>query len=81
MQAYHEELVANGVTGYSFDEAWDDYLHGILIGLRVLPMFVDTLDMSSDRAQTLANKLIVGLGTAAVDHGGTDLLDRILSRQ
>jgi hypothetical protein len=80
MQVYHDELLANGVAGYSDEEAWEDYLHGILIGLRLLPMFVDTLDMSSDRAQALANKIVVGLGTAAVDHGGTELIDRVLSR-
>ena len=79
MQVYHDELLANGVTSYSHEEAWEDYLHGILIGLRLLPMFAGTLDMSSDRAQALANKIVVGLATAAVDHGGTELIDRVLS--
>jgi hypothetical protein len=80
MRTYWNELTAHGVADYSFDEAWADYQHGILIGLRVVPMFVSTLDMSSERAAKLAAKITTGLSAAAVDHGGVELLDRILGR-
>lgn len=79
MRAYYDELVANGVSGYTFDEAWADYQHGILIGLRILPMLISTLDVSSERAQQLVSKIMTGLSSAALDHGGTELLDRVLA--
>jgi aminoglycoside phosphotransferase (APT) family kinase protein len=79
MRIYHQELMARGVTDYSFEEAWADYQHGILIGLRVVPMLVSTLDVSSERAQQLVSKITTGLSSAALDHGGTELLDRILA--
>ncbi|NIP14225.1 MAG: phosphotransferase [Pseudomonadales bacterium] len=78
---YHQRLVEAGITDYSFDEAWLDYLHGILIGLRLLPMALGDLDLSTEGGQAIFRKIIRNFPQAALDHGGVDLVDEVLSRR
>lgn len=70
---YYDVLVEEGVTGYSFDEAWQDFRFGMVYSLWVVP-FTAILDMSSERGQKLANKIIGGIFSAIEDHGADDML-------
>lgn len=75
VRAYHERLVANGVTGYDAERAWDDYAFAHLLGGLATSIFAGgTLDLSNERGveliATMANRHV----TAALDHGGLDHL-------
>jgi hypothetical protein len=78
VKRYHQKLVEAGISDYSFDEAWFDYRHGIIIGLRLLPMAQGDLDLSSDAGNSLFRKLFQVLPRAVIDHGGLALIDEIL---
>jgi hypothetical protein len=78
---YHQRLVDAGIPGYSFDEAWFDYRHGIMIGLRLLPMALGDLDVSTEGGQAIFRKIIRNFPEAALDHGGVELADEILARR
>ncbi len=80
LRRYHGKLLEAGVTGYTFDEVWMDYQHGIMIGLRLLPMALGDLDLSSEGGAAIFRKIFHVLPQAALDHGGVDLIDQILSR-
>ena len=78
---YHQRLMDAGITGYSFDEAWFDYLHGIMIGLRLLPMALGDLDVSTEGGQAIFRKVGWNFPQAALEHGGVELVDEILARR
>lgn len=81
VRRYHDRLVDAGITGYSYDEAWFDYLHGIMIGLRLLPMVLGDLDLSTEGGQGIFRKIIQNFPQAALEHGGVELVDEILARR
>ncbi len=53
LAAYHEELVANGVTGYSLDQLRADYDESLIIGVHRMPLLVDNVDFGDGRGQEL----------------------------
>ena len=80
VERYHDRLLAAGIDGYSFDDAWFDYKHGIIIGLRLLPLALGDLDVSTEGGEAVFRKIISHIPQAALDHGGNDLIDEILAR-
>ena len=81
VRRYHDNLLAAGISGYSFDECWLDYKHGFLIGLRLLPMALGDLDVSDDGGGAVFKKIMTVLPQAVMDHGGTDLIDEVLAKR
>ena len=74
LHAYHDELVSLGVSGYSFDQFFQDYRVGVLYGW-IIPVYaVGTLDSSSERAMKLWTEVIVRAQAAMRDHRVADLL-------
>ena len=64
--AYHDALVEHGVTGYSFDDCWEDYRLATLF-VAVYPLNAGAVDLVNDRA--------VELFTAMLDRSVTAILD------
>jgi hypothetical protein len=74
LRAYHDALVAGGVTDYSLEQLRDDVRVGILYGW-IIPVYaVGTLDSSSERAMALWTEVIGRAQAAMVDHDVADLL-------
>ena len=79
MHRYHQKLIDAGIEGYSFEVAWRDYLRGIVIGARLLPMLAaNELDTDSEGGAALAEKAYRAIPEAILDHGGVDLIDELL---
>ncbi len=58
VQQYHKTLHEAGVEDYSFDDAWLDYRHGMVIGACLLPMFsAKDLDADSTGGKAFAEKV------------------------
>lgn len=72
--AYHSTLVANGVTGYSFEECLRDYRISLMVCL-VIPISVaGTLDLANDRGRLLAETIAVRAFSAVEENGAAELL-------
>jgi hypothetical protein len=75
LKGYHDELIANGVTGYAFDQFMEDYRVGVLYGW-IIPVYaVGTLDSSSERAMALWTEVIKRAQAAMRDHHVADLMN------
>lgn len=74
LHAYHDELVRLGVTGYSYEQFFQDYRVGVLYGW-IIPVYaVGTLDSSSERAMALWTEVIKRAQAAMRDHRVADFL-------
>jgi hypothetical protein len=74
LRSYFDELVAHGVTGYSWEQFCEDYRVGILYGW-IIPVYaVGTLDSSSERAMALWTAVIQRAQAAMSDHRVAELL-------
>jgi len=74
LHAYHDTLVAGGVTGYGFDQFFDDYRVGVVYGW-VIPVFaVGSLDTSSDRAMALWTAVLERVQDAIFDHNAQEFI-------
>jgi hypothetical protein len=73
IKRYHDRLLARGVTGYSLEDAIQDYRFGMVHNLWVVP-FTAILDLSSERGQALVKKIIGGVFSAIEDHRADELL-------
>lgn len=78
LRAYHDALVANGVTGYPYETFVDDVGVGILCGWIIPVLAVGSLDMSSDRAVALWTEVLDRLQHAIDDHG---LVEYVVGRR
>ncbi len=68
LHAYHDELVAHGVSGYDYDRFLQDVRVGVLYGW-IIPVYaVGTLDSSSERAMALWTAVIERAQAAMTDH-------------
>lgn len=75
LRAYHGELEANGVSGYSFDQFFDDYRVGLIYGW-IIPVFaVGTLDSSSERAMALWTSVIERVQDAIFQHNAHEFIE------
>ncbi|HSL59167.1 MAG TPA: phosphotransferase, partial [Acidimicrobiales bacterium] len=73
VRAYHDALVAHGVSGYSFDDAWDDYRLAILF-CSVYPLNVGSVDLANDRAVELFTLMLSRSVAAIVDLDAVELM-------
>lgn len=74
VRLYHDRLLENGVSGYSFDECWSDYMKGWLMYTYILTMAYASLDMSNPRAADLLRRAEDRWFTAIVDNNAIDVL-------
>lgn len=69
LRAYHDALVANGVTDYSYEQLVADYPVGISCGWIIPVLAVGSLDFTSERAVALWTSVVERTQNALVDHG------------
>ncbi|MEM7094504.1 MAG: phosphotransferase [Actinomycetota bacterium] len=75
LRTYHSTLEANGVSGYEFDQFFDDYRVGLMYGW-VIPVFaVGSLDSSSERAMQLWTSVIERVQDAIFQHGAQEFIE------
>ena len=65
VRSYHRTPVEHGVTGYDFDECWEDYRTVALGALSYAINLCGSMDLSQERARTLA-KLFLDRSLAAL---------------
>jgi hypothetical protein len=73
VRAYHDELLARGVTDYPFDECWSDYQLSKVLGLYRLMMGGNMIDLSHERGQILLDRILERL-SALLPGGDLDAL-------
>ncbi|MET0911137.1 MAG: oxidoreductase family protein, partial [Ilumatobacteraceae bacterium] len=69
LRAYHDALVANGVTDYSHEQLVADYPVGIDCGWIIPVLAVGSLDFTSERAVALWTSVVERAQNALLDHG------------
>ncbi|MEM9748563.1 MAG: oxidoreductase family protein [Actinomycetota bacterium] len=75
LHAYHDTLVASGVSGYDYDTFFQDYRVGVMYGW-VIPVFaVGSLDSSSERAMQLWTNVIERVQDAIFHHGAQEFIE------
>jgi aminoglycoside/choline kinase family phosphotransferase len=67
LERYHEGLVAGGVTGYSFDDLYDDYRMSLVTQLTV-PVIGSSMDPGNERGVQLFDAAVERILTAIDDH-------------
>ena len=78
LKRYYDVLIAEGVSGYSFEQAVEDYRFGMAFSLWVVP-FTAILDLSSERGQRLVNKIIGGIFSGIADHNADKIFEEMLA--
>jgi len=73
VKLYHERLLEKGVSGYSYDECWEDYLRGTILYAYLPVLAFSSLDMSNERAKELGKLIINRHFTTIVDNDATSL--------
>jgi len=81
IERWHGELVANGVTGYTLDDAWYEYRLGVLYVWNLAVIISGTLDMSNDRARRWISEMLRRSVAAMEDLDLLDLLSEIEAQQ
>lgn len=76
LRRYHDALVGLGVSGYSFDQCWDDYRRSMLTHI-VAATQVAVLDGGNERGQQLLDCMLTWGWTAAVELDAGDFLDEL----
>lgn len=74
VKLYYERLLESGVSGYSFDECWTDYLKGLLFFTFIGVLAVVSLDMSDPRGTELIRVAIPRHFTSIIDNDATSVL-------
>jgi hypothetical protein len=73
LHLWHDTLTANGVSGYSYDEAWDGYRRSALVNL-VIPVSLADMDHGNERGLQLVQMLTDRAFGAAVELDAAELL-------
>ncbi|MGE3073175.1 MAG: phosphotransferase [Dehalococcoidia bacterium] len=58
VRQYHVTLQANGVTGYSFENCWDDYRLSVMFCLAYPVVAGGSIDLANERGLELATKML-----------------------
>lgn len=66
LKLYHDTLVANGVTGYSFEQCWREYRRMALYVMVYVVISLGTLDFANERGLKLFNAWLAR-ATAAIE--------------
>ena len=67
LKLYHDKLVENGVTGYSYKAFINGYKMNLVVILVMFSMSMDSVDQSSQRAKALFHQFYARLDSALVD--------------
>lgn len=73
IRLYHDRLSEKGISGYSFDECWIDYLKGTLIFAYIPVLAFASLDMSDERGMKLGKILTNRHFATIVDNDATSV--------
>jgi hypothetical protein len=68
LRGYHDRLTANGVENYGYDEFFDDYRHGLLIGFFYVIQSASANDLSHPRTVALYESAVRRLDAVVQDH-------------
>jgi thiamine kinase-like enzyme len=73
---YHDHLIGNGVSDYSFDQCWEDYRLSTLALLLFMVSSQNEIELSdlNDRARTLVTSMFERYATTILDAGAGDFL-------
>ena len=71
---YHQRITANGITDYSFDECWTDYLTALLFKTFLCVIAFARVDISDARAMEIWSRTIKRWFWAIVDNEATSVL-------
>lgn len=71
--AYHRALVGHGVSGYSFDDCWDDYRLATLF-CAVYPLNAGAVDLVNERAVALFTSMLERSVAAILDLDALELM-------
>jgi len=74
VRLYYERLLERGVSGYSFDECWNDYRKGLLFFTFIGVLAVASLDMSDPRGTELLRVAIPRYFASIIDNNATSVL-------
>jgi aminoglycoside/choline kinase family phosphotransferase len=74
IRRYVDALEANGISGYGFDEAWEDYRHATLYSWAYVVVVSGTLDASNERGFAWMSKMVARNATAIEDLNCLELL-------
>lgn len=75
VRRYHDAIIARGVTGYSFDQCFDDYRSSMLMHL-VSATQIQMLEGGNERGQQLLDAMLTQGWQSAVDLDAGDFLDQ-----
>ena len=79
LDAYHGQLVADGVTDYSLEQLTEDYAHSHLLGGLATSMVTGgAMDLSNERGLQLISTMASRHALAALDHDGLARLKAIV---
>jgi hypothetical protein len=73
IKLYLERLSERGISGYSYDECWQDYLKGTLIYAYIPVLGFASLDLSDERAKRLGLVVVKRHFTTIVDNDSTSV--------
>jgi hypothetical protein len=73
LQEYYAALVSHGATGYSLDDAWDDYRRTILWSL-IYPVGAINEDLTDSRALERIGTIATRIMHAIADLDATEML-------
>ena len=74
LRAYHNTLVAHGVTDYSFEQCWRDYRLSFFRSFYVSVAWANIADLSRPHAQSFRNVMLARLASFAEDHCVSEFL-------
>ena len=74
VRLYYERLLERGVSGYVFDECWNDYLKGLLFFIFIGVLAVASLDMSNPRGTELLRVAIPRYFATVIDNDAISVL-------
>ncbi len=78
VRSYHQQLLDAGISGYDFDQLWNDYGHAQLMGGLATAMVTGgSMDLSNERGRQLVETMATRHVTAALDHDGLKRLEAI----
>jgi aminoglycoside/choline kinase family phosphotransferase len=71
---WHQHLVENGVTGFSAEDAWENYRRGVLYVWIIAVVIAGTLDRTNERGHRWMSEMLKRSVAAIDDLGLIDLL-------
>jgi hypothetical protein len=74
LKLYHDTLTQHGVSGYSFDQCWEDYRRSIMFMIVYAVIAIGSLDMANERGVELFDTIAMRTLTAIDDLNAHEFL-------